>query len=72
MNFTARPLVVSLCAAMILMLAGAPIAGAYDAVQPGHGINNKLVRALLANPSAWCWEEAGARAEAAGDVRAAV
>lgn len=55
-----------------LMLAGAPIAGAYDAVQPGHGINNKLVRALLANPSAWCWEEAGARAEAAGDVRAAV
>jgi UDP-3-O-[3-hydroxymyristoyl] N-acetylglucosamine deacetylase len=42
-----------------LMLAGAPIAGAYDAVQPGHGLNNKLVRALLATPSAWCWEEAG-------------
>lgn len=55
-----------------LMLAGAPIAGAYDAVQPGHGINNKLVRALLANPSAWCWEEAGALAETAEDVRAAV
>ncbi|PKP82982.1 MAG: UDP-3-O-[3-hydroxymyristoyl] N-acetylglucosamine deacetylase [Alphaproteobacteria bacterium HGW-Alphaproteobacteria-18] len=55
-----------------LMLAGAPIAGAYDAVQPGHGINNKLVRALLANPSAWCWEEAGNHAEAAEDVRAAV
>jgi len=55
-----------------LMLAGAPIAGAYDAVQPGHGINNKLVRALLANPSAWCWEEAGSRAEVAEDVRAAV
>lgn len=41
-----------------LMLAGAPIAGAYDAVQPGHNINNKLVRALLQTPSAWCWEEA--------------
>lgn len=55
-----------------LMLAGAPIAGAYDAVQPGHGINNKLVRALLATPSAWCWEEAGAPAEAAEQIRAAV
>jgi UDP-3-O-[3-hydroxymyristoyl] N-acetylglucosamine deacetylase len=55
-----------------LMLAGAPIAGAYDAVQPGHGINNKLVRALLANPSAWCWEEAGQPATAAESIRAAV
>lgn len=55
-----------------LMLAGAPIAGAYDAVQPGHGVNNKLVRALLANPSAWCWEEAGMRSEAAETLRAAV
>jgi len=45
-----------------LMLAGAPIAGDYDAVQPGHGLNNKLVRALLASPTAWCWEEAGAPA----------
>ncbi|MFN3314757.1 MAG: UDP-3-O-acyl-N-acetylglucosamine deacetylase [Hyphomonas sp.] len=41
-----------------LMLAGAPIAGAYDAVQPGHSINNILVRTLLQTPSAWCWEEA--------------
>lgn len=55
-----------------LMLAGAPIAGAYDAVQPGHGINNKLVRALLANPSAWCWEEAGQPVEAAESIRVAV
>jgi len=39
-----------------LMLAGAPIAGAYDAVQPGHALNNKLVRKLLETPSAWCWE----------------
>ena len=39
-----------------LMLAGAPIAGRYDSVQPGHSINNLLVRKLLDTPSAWCWE----------------
>lgn len=53
-----------------LMLAGAPIAGAYDAVQPGHSINNQLVRALLNTPSAWCWEEAGSLAETAEAIRA--
>lgn len=39
-----------------LMLAGAPIAGVYEAYQPGHAMNNKLVRALLERPEAWCWE----------------
>ena len=39
-----------------MMLAGAPIAGIYEAVQPGHSINNLLVRKLLDTPSAWCWE----------------
>lgn len=39
-----------------LMLAGAPIAGNYEAVQPGHALNNALVRKLLDTPSAWCWE----------------
>lgn len=39
-----------------LMLAGAPIAGTYEARQPGHAMNNKLVRALLERPEAWCWE----------------
>ncbi|MEO1324512.1 MAG: UDP-3-O-acyl-N-acetylglucosamine deacetylase [Pseudomonadota bacterium] len=39
-----------------LMLAGAPIAGVYEARQPGHAMNNKLVRALLDHPEAWCWE----------------
>ena len=39
-----------------LMLAGAPIAGFYEARQPGHAMNNKLVRALLERPDAWCWE----------------
>ncbi len=41
-----------------LMLAGGPILGAYDANQPGHAINNLLVRKLLATPQAWCWETA--------------
>lgn len=39
-----------------LMLAGGPIAGLYEARQPGHAMNNKLVRALLSTPEAWCWE----------------
>ncbi len=39
-----------------LALAGAPIAGTYEARQPGHGMNNKLVRALLSQPECWCWE----------------
>lgn len=39
-----------------LMLAGGPIAGTYEAHHPGHAMNNKLVRALLEQPSAWCWE----------------
>lgn len=39
-----------------LMLAGAPIAGFYEARQPGHAMNNKLVRALLDQPESWCWE----------------
>jgi UDP-3-O-[3-hydroxymyristoyl] N-acetylglucosamine deacetylase len=41
-----------------LALAGAPIAGTYEAIQPGHSINNQLVRALLSAPEAWTWEEA--------------
>ncbi|MCA8902789.1 MAG: UDP-3-O-acyl-N-acetylglucosamine deacetylase [Hyphomonas sp.] len=55
-----------------LMLAGAPIAGAYDAVQPGHALNNKLVRKLLATPSAWCWETDTAEAGADAFARAAL
>lgn len=39
-----------------LFLAGGPIAGIYEAEQPGHALNNQLVRELLATPEAWCWE----------------
>lgn len=48
-----------------LMLAGGPIAGHYEAVRPGHDLNNRLVRKLLETPSAWCWEEDDAPALAA-------
>lgn len=36
-----------------LYLAGGPVLGAYTAYKSGHDLNNKLVRALLAETSAW-------------------
>ena len=36
-----------------LYLAGGPILGAYEGFKSGHALNNKLVRALLAERSAW-------------------
>lgn len=39
-----------------LFLVGGQIAGTYEADQPGHAINNQLVRALLEQPETWCWE----------------
>lgn len=54
-----------------LMLAGAPIAGQYEAHQPGHAMNNKLVRALLEQPDCWCWETDAAALEAS-DARASI
>ncbi|TKS54797.1 UDP-3-O-acyl-N-acetylglucosamine deacetylase [Luteimonas yindakuii] len=36
-----------------LYLAGHPILGAFEGFKSGHALNNKLVRALLAEPSAW-------------------
>lgn len=53
-----------------LMLAGAPIAGVYEARQPGHALNNKLVRALIDAPDAWCWETDEAEVEAETTTRA--
>lgn len=38
-----------------LALAGAPIRGRYVADQPGHDLNARLVKALLATSSAWRW-----------------
>jgi len=36
-----------------LYLAGAPIIGHFHGVRPGHAINNKLLRRLLADETAW-------------------
>jgi UDP-3-O-[3-hydroxymyristoyl] N-acetylglucosamine deacetylase len=36
-----------------LYVLGAPLMGRYEGVKAGHAINNKLVRALLAQPEAW-------------------
>ncbi len=38
-----------------LYLAGHPIIGAFSAYKSGHGLNNKLLRALMADASAWEW-----------------
>jgi UDP-3-O-[3-hydroxymyristoyl] N-acetylglucosamine deacetylase len=36
-----------------LYVLGGPLLGRYEGVRAGHALNNKLVRALLAQPSAW-------------------
>ena len=36
-----------------LYVLGAPILGRFEGVLAGHGLNNALVRALLARPDAW-------------------
>ena len=40
-----------------LYLAGAPIEGVFIGNQPGHALNNQLVRALLEDETAWEWVE---------------
>lgn len=38
-----------------LYLIGGPILGAYEAFKSGHALNNKLVRAVLADETSWEW-----------------
>jgi UDP-3-O-[3-hydroxymyristoyl] N-acetylglucosamine deacetylase len=40
-----------------LALAGAPILGRYTGIRAGHALTNRLLRAMMADPSAWCWDE---------------
>ena len=47
-----------------LSLAGGPILGRFVSDQPGHAMNNALVRALIDAPHAWAWEVAEERAAA--------
>ena len=42
-----------------LYLAGAPIIGAVDGTCSGHALNNRLLQALFADESAWCWADQG-------------
>jgi UDP-3-O-[3-hydroxymyristoyl] N-acetylglucosamine deacetylase len=48
-----------------LYLAGGQVLGAYEGFKSGHALNNKLVRALLADATAWEWVSYGAEAEVA-------
>jgi len=38
-----------------LFLAGGPIEGLYEGEQPGHALNNQLLRALLGDETAYAW-----------------
>jgi UDP-3-O-[3-hydroxymyristoyl] N-acetylglucosamine deacetylase len=40
-----------------LYLTGYPILGAFTAYKSGHGLNNKLLRTLMASADAWEWQE---------------
>jgi UDP-3-O-[3-hydroxymyristoyl] N-acetylglucosamine deacetylase len=40
-----------------LFLAGGAIEGLYEAEQPGHALNNKLLRAVFADETAFAWTE---------------
>ena len=40
-----------------LYLTGHPILGAFTAYKSGHGLNNKLLRTLMAATEAWEWKE---------------
>jgi len=47
-----------------LALAGATIAGHYEAEQPGHRLNIMLLQQLFATPAAWCWDSLAVREDA--------
>lgn len=43
-----------------LYVLGAPLLARYSAYKSGHALNNKLLRALLADPTTWEWAQAPA------------
>lgn len=47
-----------------LFLAGARLMGEFHGVCSGHDANNKLLRALFADPDAWCYTTLSANADA--------
>lgn len=55
-----------------LYLAGAPIIGHFHGCRSGHALNNKLLRALMADERAWCFEPPPASWHGVGHHAAAV
>lgn len=51
-----------------LYMAGHPIIGAFTAYKSGHGLNNKLLRTLLADATAWEWVSYTDAASAPGAI----
>jgi UDP-3-O-[3-hydroxymyristoyl] N-acetylglucosamine deacetylase len=39
-----------------LYLAGGPLIGAFQGFRSGHATNNMVLRALFADPKAWCYD----------------
>jgi UDP-3-O-[3-hydroxymyristoyl] N-acetylglucosamine deacetylase len=48
-----RSLMKALDAVGDLYVLGAPLLARFEGLYAGHGLNNQLVRALMANPQAW-------------------
>jgi len=40
-----------------LYLAGGLIIGEYVCLKPGHALNNEILKALFADPTAWTYED---------------
>ncbi|MDQ1079901.1 UDP-3-O-acyl-N-acetylglucosamine deacetylase [Pseudoroseomonas cervicalis] len=40
-----------------LALAGAPLSARFSGSRSGHALNNRLLRALFADATAWRWQE---------------
>ena len=49
-----------------LALAGAPLQARLVANRPGHALNNRVLRALMADRSAWAWTDPWAETTASG------
>ena len=54
-----------------LYLAGAPMIGHFRGVRSGHALNRRLLEALFADPSAWCFIDMVRRVPEPGLGRAA-
>lgn len=51
-----------------LYLAGASVIGHFEGTCSGHAHTNQLLRALMADPEAWCWDEVPAENTVDGGV----